>query len=80
VREEEDALRLAIAQLRGRRKLSQRQLSALLGWHHATIGKIERGDRSVTVIELIDIAKALDVEPAVLLSACAPGSVRTGEG
>jgi len=32
-----------------------------------TIGKIERGDRSVAVIELIHIARILEVEPLQIL-------------
>lgn len=50
--------------------MSQRQLSQALGWHPMTIGKIERGERSVSVIELIDIATALRVIPRDLLKAC----------
>jgi imidazolonepropionase-like amidohydrolase len=58
MRTEEDRLRAAIAQQRERLKLSQRGLSVSLGWHPATVGKIERGERRVTVIELIDLSKA----------------------
>lgn len=64
---EEDRLREAIARLRAERGLSQRHLSSKLGWHPMTIGKIERGDRSVAVIELIHIARILQVDPLQML-------------
>ena len=57
----------AIAKLREARAISQRELSAKLGLHPATVGKIERGERSVAVIELIRIAEALAVTPQSLL-------------
>jgi len=52
MRGEEDRLRSAIAMEREKREISQRELSIGLGWHPATIGKIERGERRVSVIEL----------------------------
>ncbi|MBL8087465.1 MAG: helix-turn-helix transcriptional regulator [Chthonomonas sp.] len=65
--EEEHRLRGAISRLRGEQGLSQRQLSTRLGWHPMTVGKIERGERGVAVIELIAIAGALGVSPVDLL-------------
>ena len=65
--EEEHRLREAIAVLREKREMSQRHLSTLLGWHPMTIGKIERGERGVAVIELISIAYALNTTPVSLL-------------
>ena len=70
MRTEEDRLRAAIAQQRERLELSQRGLSVSLGWHPATVGKIERGERRITVIELIDLSKALGMEPEKLLATC----------
>jgi len=70
MRAEEDRLRAALKAQREKRELSQRQLSITLGWHPAAIGKIERGERRVSVIELLDIARALDLDPEVLLMAC----------
>lgn len=54
--------------------MSQRQLSQALGWHPMTIGKIERGERSVSVIELIDIAARLRISARELLRACLDSS------
>ena len=79
LRKEEDCLRSSLAQRRQDRGLSQRGLSDLLGWHPATIGKIERGDRSVSVIELVDIAAVLGIDPLALLGACLTTSTGSAE-
>lgn len=66
-RREEDNLRAEIARLRESKGISQRELSTKLGLHPMTIGKIERGERSVSVIELIDISILLEIDAAALL-------------
>ncbi|MBI1333754.1 MAG: helix-turn-helix domain-containing protein [Armatimonadetes bacterium] len=65
--EEENRLRLGIAKIREESRVSQRQLSELLGLHPMTIGKIERGERAISVIELIRIAEVLQKSPADLI-------------
>lgn len=72
-RREEDNLRAEIARLRESKGISQRELSTKLGLHPMTVGKIERGERSVSVMELVDISEALDVTPFELLTSAIQG-------
>ena len=67
IRIEEDRLRAAIAEVREGKGISQRELSTKLGLHPMTVGKIERGERSVSVVELLDISHALGVDPIGLI-------------
>jgi len=57
-----------IRTLRISRKLTQEQLAELCNLHRTYIGAIERGDRNVSLKNIVKIAQALNVEPAELLS------------
>jgi transcriptional regulator with XRE-family HTH domain len=59
-----------VKRVRERRKLSRARLEELLGWTTGTVKRIESCERSggVSVDELIQLAYALDVAPAVLLT------------
>lgn len=57
---EHDVLRKLIAEWRTQAGLSQRELSARLGRPHNYMAKIESGTRGVAVVEMIDIARALN--------------------
>ena len=43
--------------------LSQRKLAEKLNITYSLIGKIETGDRRLDIIQMIDYAKALEVDP-----------------
>lgn len=43
--------------------LTIRVLSERLGIHHSIVGKIEKGDRKLDVIEFVHYCEALGVEP-----------------
>jgi transcriptional regulator with XRE-family HTH domain len=43
--------------------ISQAELGQRLGWSQRTIGKIETGEKRVTVVELIEIGQALGFDP-----------------
>lgn len=49
------------------RKLTQEQLADLCDLHRTYVGAIERGDRNVSLKNIVIIAQALNVEPSELL-------------
>ena len=54
-------LGLSIKLARVRKELSQEELAESAGLHRTYIGMVERAERNITVINLVQIAKALDV-------------------
>ena len=63
-----------IARLTEARKthgLSQSALASRLGKHQQFVSRYETGERRLDVIEFLDIAKALGLEPAGLIGAAA---------
>lgn len=56
-----------IRQWRRRRQLTLDALAALVGSTNQTIGRYERGERSVTIDVLLQLAPALGCKPADLL-------------
>ena len=59
----------AIRDARKSRKVSQEALADASGIDRSHMGKIERGERNVSVLNLISIAKALETRLSVLLEA-----------
>jgi len=57
-----------VKKLRQQKKLSQEQLSQLAGLDRTYISSIERGKRNVSLINLIKLAKSLDIPAADLIS------------
>ena len=47
--------------------LTQEQLAEIANLHRTYIGAIERGDRNVSLKNIVCIAEALKVEPYILL-------------
>lgn len=58
-----------IRELRTRAGLSQEELADRAGLHRTYIGGIERGERNVGVLNLLQLARALKVPPSDLLRA-----------
>lgn len=56
-----------VRQLRKALGLSQEDLAELTDLHRTYIGGIERGERNVALINIIRLAKALNVSPSELL-------------
>ena len=58
-----------VRDLRLKNRLTQEGLSEKCDMHRTYIGAIERGDRNVSLRNIIRIAKALSVTPEYLLTA-----------
>lgn len=58
---------LAIRCVRKSRKVSQETLADASGIDRSHMGKIERGERNVSVLNLISIARALETRLSALL-------------
>lgn len=56
-----------VRQLRKALGLSQEDLAELTDLHRTYIGGIERGERNVGLINIVRLAKALNVSPSELL-------------
>ena len=57
-----------IRALRIKSKLTQEQLAEICDLHRTYIGAVERGDRNVSLKNIVIIASALNTDPASLLS------------
>ncbi len=57
-----------VRKLREEQGLSQESFADLCGLHRTYIGGIERGERNIGLLNVLRIAKALDVEPGILLA------------
>lgn len=56
-----------VRSLRIERQLTQEQLAELCNLHRTYIGAIERGDRNVSLNNIVKVAQALNVTPSDLL-------------
>ena len=57
----------ALAAVRQKRGVSQRELSTRLDLHPMTIMQIENGGRNLTLVEFFDIARELEADPVEVL-------------
>lgn len=68
---ETDAVNIAIGNeirgLRGRRRWNQEQLAQAIGVDKKTVGRLERGERSLTVTLLYKLCKVFGVMPSDLI-------------
>ncbi len=69
-------LRSLLAQRRVKRRLTQGELAMRLGKVQSYIAKIEIGDRSLNIADLIQICRALNASPVRLLKEAIEKSYR----
>lgn len=62
-----DELRRILRERRQRAGLSQQALADRLGWDQKVISNLERGAKRLTVLELIEIARALEFNACAVL-------------
>lgn len=62
------ALIAILVEARERAGLTQRDLAARLKRPHSFIGRIEAGERRIDVIEFIEIARIMDIDPRELFA------------
>jgi transcriptional regulator with XRE-family HTH domain len=56
-----------VRELRLERRLSQEKLAELADLHRNYVGGIERGERNVSLVNIIKLGHGLNVKPAELL-------------
>ena len=56
-----------IRSLRTKQQITQEQLAELCDLHRTYIGAMERGDRNVSLNNIVKVAQALNVTPSELL-------------
>jgi transcriptional regulator with XRE-family HTH domain len=57
-----------LKELRLKQGLSQEKLAELCNLHRTYISSVERGKRNISLLNIEKIAKALNVDPNILLS------------
>lgn len=56
-----------VAVLRAERNLSQERLAELAGLHRTYIGTIERGEPNLALLNVLQLAAALEIDPGDLV-------------
>jgi transcriptional regulator with XRE-family HTH domain len=62
-----EELRELLKERRFRSKLKQVELAEKIGWSQRTISQIETGEKRVTVVEFIELSRALEFDPSAAI-------------
>jgi len=71
-------LRTELRALRQRHRLTQAEVASRLGKPQSFVSKYEKGERRLSVIEFIDVVRALGDDPAAVLRKFIPAIDRAG--
>lgn len=63
-----EKLQSLLRDLRKRLGIRQQELAEKLGRPQSYVSKLESGERNIDLIELIDVAESLNLEPAAMIS------------
>ncbi len=63
-----EKLQFLLRGLRKKQGVRQQELAERLGRPQSYVSKYEGGERNIDLIELIDVAKSIDLDPAVVIS------------
>jgi transcriptional regulator with XRE-family HTH domain len=66
-KEKYEKLRLLLIEVREKAGLTQVELGDRLGRPQSFVSKIERGVRSIDVVEFVEIARAIGIDPIKLI-------------
>lgn len=58
----------SIRSIRLEKGLSQERLADIAGLHRTYLGGVERGERNISLLNILKIARALGVRPGILLA------------
>jgi transcriptional regulator with XRE-family HTH domain len=61
-------LQSLLKELRNNKNVRQQELAEALGRPQSYVSKYEGGERNIDLVELIDVVKSLDMEPAEVVS------------
>lgn len=56
-----------IKKLREKKGISQEALAEEAGIHRTYMGRVERGKQNISILNIVKVAKALEIHPSALL-------------
>jgi len=64
----QQAFGLALREQRERKGLSQERLAELAGLHRTYVGSVERGERNISIRNILTLAQALEISASHLIA------------